>query len=108
MPDLFSRLEELMNLGRGYIALPGGTGTLIELAVAWERINKGLDKKKPVIVLGDHWLPSIETVKTMLSSPGMRENSQENLLYGDFLWKAKNAEEAVEILKNSSAFVIND
>src|SRR5580704_16067135 len=40
------RLFELIKRGNGYVTCPGGTGTLVELAVVWEMVNKGAMKKK--------------------------------------------------------------
>jgi len=61
--DLFQRLETLLRLGRAYVVLPGGTGTLVELALAWELLNKGLlRRQRPVIVLGDTWRPVVECI----------------------------------------------
>jgi uncharacterized protein (TIGR00730 family) len=57
------RLFELVKRGRGYVACRGGTGTLVELAVVWEMINKGAMKRKPLVVLGDFWQPVIERVR---------------------------------------------
>jgi uncharacterized protein (TIGR00730 family) len=57
------RLFELIERGHGYVACPGGTGTLVELAVVWEMLNKGAMKRKPLVVLGDFWQPIIERVR---------------------------------------------
>src|SRR6185437_3496611 len=57
------RLFELVERGHGYVACPGGTGTLVELAVVWEMLNKGAMKRKPLVVLGDFWQPIIERVR---------------------------------------------
>jgi uncharacterized protein (TIGR00730 family) len=57
------RLFELIARGHGYVACPGGTGTLVELAVVWEMLNKGVMRKKPMIVLGRFWQPVIECVR---------------------------------------------
>jgi len=57
------RLFELIKRGSGYVACPGGTGTLVELAVVWEMLNKGAMRKKPLVVLGDFWQPVIERVR---------------------------------------------
>ena len=43
------RLFELIQLGHGYVACPGGTGTLVELAVVWEMLNKGVMTGKPFV-----------------------------------------------------------
>jgi uncharacterized protein (TIGR00730 family) len=70
------RLFELVNRGRGYIACPGGTGTLAELAVVWEMMNKGAMRSKPLVVLGSFWQPIIDRVREVerrdRSSPGER------------------------------------
>jgi uncharacterized protein (TIGR00725 family) len=58
-----SRLFELIRRGRGYVACPGGTGTLVELAVVWEMLNKGAMSAKPLVVLGDFWQPVIDRVR---------------------------------------------
>ncbi len=63
--SLDERLETLVKLGRAYIVLPGGTGTLLELAKVWELKNKGfLKEDKPVIILGGFWKPLIELIAT--------------------------------------------
>jgi len=56
------RLLKLVELGDGYVVLPGGTGTLVELAVVWEWINKGFLAARPVVVLGEFWRPVIEVI----------------------------------------------
>jgi uncharacterized protein (TIGR00730 family) len=57
------RLFELIRQGGGYVACTGGTGTLVELAVVWEMLNKGVMNRKPMVVLGDFWRPVIERVR---------------------------------------------
>jgi uncharacterized protein (TIGR00730 family) len=61
--SLDERLDKLIELGAGYVVLPGGTGTLLELAMVWELKNKGfLQQDKPVIIIGDFWKKLINTV----------------------------------------------
>jgi predicted Rossmann-fold nucleotide-binding protein len=57
------RLFELVKRGHGYVACRGGTGTLVELAVVWEMLNKGAMARRPLVVLGDFWGPVIERVR---------------------------------------------
>lgn len=57
------RLFELVRVGSGYVACPGGTGTLVELAVVWEMINKRVMREKPFVALGDFWQPIIDRVR---------------------------------------------
>jgi uncharacterized protein (TIGR00730 family) len=61
--SLQERLHNLIKGGRAYVVLPGGTGTLLELAAVWELKNKGfLDKSKPIILVGEFWRPLVELV----------------------------------------------
>jgi uncharacterized protein (TIGR00725 family) len=57
------RLFELVRLGDGYVACKGGTGTLVELAVVWEMLNKKAMERRPFVVLGDFWQPILERVR---------------------------------------------
>ncbi|MHC4665301.1 MAG: LOG family protein [Planctomycetota bacterium] len=62
--SLEERLDKLIELGRGYVVLPGGTGTLLELAKVWELKNKGfLEEGKPIILAGVFWEPLIELIE---------------------------------------------
>lgn len=58
-PDLYSRLRELIQLGDAYVALPGSTGTLVELAMVWELMNKRMIPVRPLCCLGDFWKPVV-------------------------------------------------
>jgi uncharacterized protein (TIGR00725 family) len=61
--SLDERLDKLIELGAGFVVLPGGTGTLLELAKVWELKNKGfLQQDKPVIIIGDFWNELLNTV----------------------------------------------
>ncbi|MCK4294332.1 MAG: LOG family protein, partial [Planctomycetes bacterium] len=61
--SLDERLDTLIKLGAGYVVLPGGTGTLLELAKIWELKNKGfLEPSKPIILVGEFWKPLLEVV----------------------------------------------
>ncbi|MGD8501154.1 MAG: LOG family protein [Phycisphaerales bacterium] len=63
--SLDERLDTLIRLGQAYVALPGGTGTLLELAKVWELKNKGfLKADKPIILVGGFWKPLVELVAT--------------------------------------------
>ena len=63
--SLDERLDTLIKLGQAYVVLPGGTGTLLELAKIWELKNKGfLKKNKPIILVGDFWKPLVDLIVT--------------------------------------------
>lgn len=63
VPQWQDRLMQLIRLGDGYVALAGGTGTLVELAVAWEMLHKHLLPPKPLIALGEFWHPVIMQIE---------------------------------------------
>jgi len=70
--DLLTRLNTLVRLGNAHVVLPGGTGTLLELALVWELLNKRLVRRAaPVILLGDHWTPLVDLVRR--EQPDARE-----------------------------------
>jgi len=57
---LSERLAKLIELGDAYVVLPGGTGTLLELADVWEHKNKGFSNvDKPIILVGQFWRPLV-------------------------------------------------
>jgi uncharacterized protein (TIGR00730 family) len=61
--SLKDRLHNLVKAGDAYVVLPGGTGTLLELASVWELKNKRfLDRAKPIVLIGDFWKPLVDLV----------------------------------------------
>jgi hypothetical protein len=63
--SLDERLETLIELGGAYVVLPGGTGTLLELAKVWEFKNKRfLPANKPIILVGAFWKPLVDLIVT--------------------------------------------
>jgi uncharacterized protein (TIGR00730 family) len=61
--SLFERIEKLIELGDAYIILRGGTGTLVELSIVWELMNKNLISRKPIACHGEMWQRSIRPVE---------------------------------------------
>lgn len=59
---LNQRLQTLIQLADAYIVLPGSTGTLLEIAMVCELINKHFIPERPIIFLSEHWKPVIDTV----------------------------------------------
>lgn len=75
--SLVDRLMKLIELGDAYVVLRGGTGTLLELAAVWELMNKRAIRSRPVVVVGEFWNSTVETVKRELRFEGLE-------------WRAKN------------------
>jgi len=61
-PDLFARLRTLIDMGTGFVVLPGGTGTLVELATVWELLCKDFVQGRPLVAVGDFWRPLVEPI----------------------------------------------
>lgn len=59
------RLFKLIELGDAYVALPGGTGTLAEIAVVWEMLNKRVLEPRPFVLLGEFWRPALQPVQAI-------------------------------------------
>jgi uncharacterized protein (TIGR00730 family) len=91
------RLFEIIRLGDGFVACKGGTGTLAELAVTWEMINKSVMPGKPFVALGEFWAPILHCVRGV-------EVGQENPWAegkAQILRTVATPEEAAEFLWNS-------
>lgn len=54
-PTLIVRLDELIRRAAGYVVLPGGNGTLVELAATWEHLRKGLLEPRPLVAWREPW-----------------------------------------------------
>jgi uncharacterized protein (TIGR00730 family) len=88
------RLFELIRRGNGYVICRGGTGTLVELAVVWEMVNKGVMKRKPVVVLGGFWERVIQCVREVEIANDSRWGEPDQPL----IWNATSPVEAASHL----------
>lgn len=59
---LLERIEKLVELASGYVVLPGGAGTLAELAVVWNLAILGALNDKPIVVVGAGWQQVLRTM----------------------------------------------
>ena len=86
--SLQERLGKLLELADAYVVLPGGTGTLLELAQVWELKNKHLaHTQKPVIIVTGFWNGLVEMMA------GVDPDSK------DLLEIAEGPDEIIKILK---------
>jgi uncharacterized protein (TIGR00725 family) len=93
------RLFELIQLGDGFVACRGGTGTLVELAVVWEMLNKSVMSAKPCVILGDFWQPILERVREVEQGPGASIGSRVwGEANGNLIHSAARVEDAAEFL----------
>jgi uncharacterized protein (TIGR00730 family) len=92
MDDLIGRLLQLLSLGNAYVVLKGGTGTLLELAAAWEMMNKKMMQQKSIVLMGEFWTGVVETVQAELNAAGVQETAQ-------LILRAENAKQCAAILR---------
>jgi len=59
-PTLPQRLLYLVTAGDALIALPGGIGTLSEMALAWSLLQTGEIPRRPFLLLGSRWRRLLE------------------------------------------------
>jgi predicted Rossmann-fold nucleotide-binding protein len=64
--DLFVRLRRLIK-SDAYVALPGGAGTLGEVALAWNLIQTESISPRPLILVGPRWRALVDCFQRTLS-----------------------------------------
>jgi len=94
--SLIDRLLKLIELGDAYVVLKGSTGTLVELSLVWEYMNKNIMKEKLIIIIGDFWKPVIQTLKAELIHEGLEDVTK-------FVTIVKSPKECIELLNKRFA-----
>ena len=87
---LQERVLHLVRNNDGMIVLPGGIGTLSELALAWSFLQVGEIDARPLVLLGEIWQ---ETMDAFIRSEFVREP------HADLLYYASDPEEAVAFIR---------
>jgi uncharacterized protein (TIGR00730 family) len=54
-PTLIQRLHYLVTFADAWVALPGGIGTLSEVALTWSLMQVGEKTRQPFVVVGSMW-----------------------------------------------------
>lgn len=70
--SLFERINKLIDFGDAFIILRGGTGTLVELSIVWELINKKLNSEKPIACHGEMWKQIVKTMEARIELEGRK------------------------------------
>ncbi len=99
------RIMTLIERGDAYVVLPGGTGTLVELALAWEMMNKStlsrtVGGRKPLLVTEPYWRPIIDCLnqEPTLASP----TADRYAAAMDLITLVSNADQAADYLGRGS------
>ena len=102
--SFLERLMTLIERGDAYVVLPGGTGTLAELALCWEMMNKDslaktVGGRKPLLVMAPYWQPVIDCLK---QEGQLAEGNRNWLAHAmDMVTLVKTPEQALDHLGNS-------
>ncbi|MBN1315432.1 MAG: LOG family protein [Anaerolineales bacterium] len=87
---LLERLLHLVEKNDGVIVLPGGVGTLAEVALTWSQMQVGVMPSRPFILIGEIWQ------RTMSAFIERRYVAQ---AYQELMQFASAPKQAVELLK---------
>ncbi len=88
---LNERLQYIVHHGDGFIVMPGGVGTLAELALTWNLMQIDEIRTSPIVCVGPVWHSALSS---MLES---------NYILGKdkkFIYLAENAEQVLQIIKS--------
>lgn len=85
--DLRDRLLHMLETADGYLAMPGGIGTLHEIAETWELMRIGGIPRKPLVCYGPMWA---EIIAIMQGSPYLGHG------YHDMITLAQSLDAVVE------------
>ena len=89
-PTLFQRLHYLVTLADAWIALPGGIGTLSEVALTWSLMQVGEMKRQPFVLVGEQWR---KTIGEFSSDDYVRPQYRELIRY------AEDVSQVIDLLK---------
>jgi uncharacterized protein (TIGR00725 family) len=65
--DFFARMQHLIEDCDAWLVLPGGLGTLSELAMSWDLRAINILKNRPLILYGDMWPRLVATLQETLA-----------------------------------------
>ncbi len=89
-PTLFQRLHHLVTMADAWVALPGGIGTLSEVALTWSLLQVGEVKRHPFVLVGELWRKTISEFSTDYY---IRPQNRELVRY------AENVVQVIDLLK---------
>jgi len=90
MPTYEARLKKLMELGDAFVIFKGGTGTISEIGMAWNRAKYEYGNHEPLIFFGKFWK---KIVNDLIISLGLEEKEKK------VIEVIKKPEEVLAVLK---------
>ena len=94
----YERLQNLIIRSVGFVAFRGGMGTVTEISLVWNKLQTGVIKKRPLVLIGECWKPVVEAWRENLAV----SDADVNML--DFVTSAKDATEI--IIKKSKGVIV--
>jgi len=64
--NFFERMQTMIEEAEAYLVLPGGLGTLAELAMAWDLLAIRVLEARPLVVFGRMWEPVLQVLQQQL------------------------------------------
>jgi len=64
--NFFDRMRTMIEESQAWLVLPGGLGTLAELAMTWDLIAIRVLEPRPLLLYGEMWEPVINTLAEQL------------------------------------------
>lgn len=64
--DFFDRMRVLIEDGDAYLVLPGGLGTLAELAMTWDLLAINVLEPRPLVLYGGMWSDIVDKLHASL------------------------------------------
>ena len=92
----FSRLHHFVLLSEAFVIVPGGIGTVLELAMIWQLLQVRKLHRTPLILIGRMWADFIEWGRHHLLRPDLALASPEDLSIPHCV---NTAEEAVSLIR---------
>lgn len=94
----YERLQNLITRSVGFVAFRGGMGTVTEISLVWNKLQTGVIKRCPLVLIGKCWQPVIDAWRSNL----VVSDADVNLL--DLVTTAEAASEI--IIKKSKGVMI--
>ena len=92
-PTLFQRLHYLVTSAAAWVALPGGIGTLSEVALAWSLMQAGELPRRPLVVVGPMWREWLQ---------GFSRSGHVQPQYAELIQYADDVEQVISLLKRTA------
>lgn len=102
-PDLYARVRGLIEGRDAFVVFPGSTGTLVEFAMVWEFLNKGMIARCPLICLGEYWRPIVTAMGAEATADPRFDTTGLPDTLGELIEFADSSEDAVDLLRSHFA-----